>query len=336
MPTNMTPEMLAALQAYLQSHPGGSYADPSTGRQYQPTYAANSMRTTPGQEGDFAGLGQTGYYSPNGADRYDAYGLNGANAGNYAYGKEGSGGGPIHGYGDSSLGAMLKDAAPGLLAVLAAGAGAGLMGAGGAAEGAAGSGVAGGAGGWLEGSSAGMQGLAGSNAAFNSAMAGAAGAGGVGGAGLLSGAGPSTSTMGAGAAGGLEGSGAGMSGMAGSSAAFNSALAGGAGLGTLGAAGSGLSGILGGLGSGSSLLGLGASLLGGALGSKGVQSTVVKDIPAWLKPYAEKNLGYASGLLDKQMAPGYMQGYDDMRSVGQGLLNQPIAGNGMARFFPGR
>jgi hypothetical protein len=33
------------------------------------------------------------------------------------------------------------------------------------------------------------------------------------------------------------------------------------------------------------------------------------------------------------MQPGYLQGYDDMRRVGQGLLNQPIAGNGFAAAY---
>lgn len=92
---------------------------------------------------------------------------------------------------------------------------------------------------------------------------------------------------------------------------------------------------------GGSLSGAGkyiAPLLGGLLGSKGQKNeqTSTRDIPEWLKPYVQKNLGYASGLLDKQMAPGYLQGYDDMRAKGQGLLNQPIAGNGFNKFFPGR
>lgn len=94
----------------------------------------------------------------------------------------------------------------------------------------------------------------------------------------------------------------------------------------------GSTGLLGSIGK--NALGLGATAIGGLLGAQGQKSeqSTAKDIPEWLKPFVNKQLGYAGGLLDKQMAPGYMQGYDDMRSVGQGLLNQPIAGNGFAQF----
>jgi hypothetical protein len=85
-------------------------------------------------------------------------------------------------------------------------------------------------------------------------------------------------------------------------------------------------------------LGVGSTLLGGIAGAQGndKEGSTTKDVPEWLKPYVTKNLEYAGGLLDKQMQPGYLQGYDDMRSVGQGLLNRPIAGNGFNKFFPGR
>lgn len=117
-----------------------------------------------------------------------------------------------------------------------------------------------------------------------------------------------------------------------------------------GRGGNGLSGLLGDGPSGSAttaagaaatagaaknpILGLGMSLLGGALGSQGIDKSVSEeeDIPEWLKPNIMKQLGYAGGLLDKQMAPGYMQGYDQMRSMGANLMNQPIAGNGFAQF----
>jgi hypothetical protein len=33
-----------------------------------------------------------------------------------------------------------------------------------------------------------------------------------------------------------------------------------------------------------------------------------------------------------QMAPGGLQGYDDMQRVGMGLLNAPVAGNGFGLF----
>lgn len=90
-----------------------------------------------------------------------------------------------------------------------------------------------------------------------------------------------------------------------------------------------LSNLLGGGGGSNNLLGLGASLLGGALGGKGQESeqSTTRDIPEWLKPYVLKQLGYAGPLLDKQMAPGYMQGYEDMRTKGMGLLGRPVARN---------
>lgn len=103
-----------------------------------------------------------------------------------------------------------------------------------------------------------------------------------------------------------------------------------AGLSLTGAGGGLLSGL-----SGSNLLGAGATLLGAAAGAKGQEqsTSTAKDIPEWLKPSVMKQLGYAGGLLDKQMAPGYMAGYDQMRTIGQGLLNQPIAGNGFDMFM---
>jgi hypothetical protein len=84
-----------------------------------------------------------------------------------------------------------------------------------------------------------------------------------------------------------------------------------------------------------SLLGPAATVLGGIAGAQGGddERSTTKDVPEWLKPYVTKNLEYAGGLLDKQMQPGYLQGYDDMRSRGQSLLNAPMAGNGFSRFF---
>ena len=106
-----------------------------------------------------------------------------------------------------------------------------------------------------------------------------------------------------------------------------------AGLATAAGGGSTAAGAAGAAGA-SSLLGPAATLLGAAAGAQGQQNeqNTTKDIPEWLKPYVQKQLGYASGLLDTQMAPGYMQGYDQMRTRGQGLLSQPIAGNGFAQF----
>lgn len=109
-------------------------------------------------------------------------------------------------------------------------------------------------------------------------------------------------------------------------------------------AGGGASTLASTLGGASGLLGPAAAVLGGIAGSQGQKksATESKQMDPRMDPYIygnDKQKGlfqYAQGLLDKQMAPGYMQGYDDMRSVGQGLLNQPIAGNGFSRFFPGR
>jgi hypothetical protein len=86
------------------------------------------------------------------------------------------------------------------------------------------------------------------------------------------------------------------------------------------------------------LLGPAAALLGAVTGARGqqTQQSSTHDIPEWLKPYVTKQLGYAGGLLDQQMSPGYMAGYDQMRTNAMGLLNQPVAQNGFARFFPGK
>jgi hypothetical protein len=86
------------------------------------------------------------------------------------------------------------------------------------------------------------------------------------------------------------------------------------------------------------LLGVGSALAGAASGAQGQESesSQTRDIPSWLKPYVQKNLGYASSLLDQQMAPGAMPGYESMRNVGMGLLGTPQQGNGFNKFFPGR
>ncbi len=109
---------------------------------------------------------------------------------------------------------------------------------------------------------------------------------------------------------------------------------------TAGGSAGGLGGLLSGLGGGggSGLLGLGASALGALSGAQGQESeqTTARDIPEWLKPHVMKNLNYAGGLLDKQMAPGAMPGWEQMRNTGMGLLSAPQAGNGFSKFFPGR
>ena len=88
------------------------------------------------------------------------------------------------------------------------------------------------------------------------------------------------------------------------------------------------------------------SLLGGALGSHGTQTTTStqRTIDPRMVPYVYGDgtsnnpgiLGYTAGLLHSQMQPGALQGYTDMQNVGRGLLNQPVAGNGFNRFFGSR
>jgi hypothetical protein len=98
-----------------------------------------------------------------------------------------------------------------------------------------------------------------------------------------------------------------------------------------GAGGGGGGSLLSGMGA-KDLLGI-ATTVGGAIsGAKGQESeqTSTRDIPEWLKPYATKVLGYGSNLLDAQMTPEAQQGYTDMRTRGQSLLNAPMMGNGFA------
>jgi hypothetical protein len=106
---------------------------------------------------------------------------------------------------------------------------------------------------------------------------------------------------------------------------------------TAGAGSGGLGSLFGGMG-GKDLLGLGATAIGALSGAQGQESesSQTRDIPSWLKPYVQKNLGYASSLLDQQMAPGAMPGWEAMRERGMGLLNTPQQGNGFNKFFPGR
>jgi hypothetical protein len=81
--------------------------------------------------------------------------------------------------------------------------------------------------------------------------------------------------------------------------------------------------------------------LGAAAGAQGTQdtSTQQKDIPAWLKPAvlgAEGHpgiLGYTQQTLDRMMQPGFLSGYDTMRSVGQQLMGTPQRGNGFDLFY---
>jgi hypothetical protein len=84
------------------------------------------------------------------------------------------------------------------------------------------------------------------------------------------------------------------------------------------------------LGGGSNnLLGIGATLLGGALGGKGQEqsATQTRDIPEWLKPYVMKGLGYGSSLLDRQMSPESQAQWDTLRNASLGLLSRGVAQN---------
>jgi hypothetical protein len=82
-------------------------------------------------------------------------------------------------------------------------------------------------------------------------------------------------------------------------------------------------------------------VLGGLLGSKGQQSeqSSTRDIPAELKPYvygANGVLPQAQNLFTTQMSPAYQQRWTNLGNQAQGLLAQPMAGNGFNRFFPGK
>jgi hypothetical protein len=149
-------------------------------------------------------------------------------------------------------------------------------------------------------------------------LLGDAAAGGLGGV-TYGATGPSAFLQGA----GITGGGTGAAGALTGGSALTNVLAGGAGAG------------LGGL------LGPAATLLGGLAGAQGqdAEQTTKRDIPDWLKPYITGEnglLAQANSLLQKQMAPGYLAGYDQMRSAGQNLMNTPQVGNGFSRFFPGK
>lgn len=112
------------------------------------------------------------------------------------------------------------------------------------------------------------------------------------------------------------------------------AAATGAGL-TLSGAGSGLS-LLDGA---SKWLGPAATALGALAGSQGqdTSQTSVKSMDPRMDALFYGDLApRIQGLLAKQMEPGALQGFTDMQGVGRNLLNQPVAGNGFTRFFPGR
>lgn len=90
----------------------------------------------------------------------------------------------------------------------------------------------------------------------------------------------------------------------------------------------------------SKLLGPAATLLGAAAGAKGqkTEQTSERKTDPRVDPYlfgANGQPGLLQMTYDKlagQMAPGGLQGYDDMQRVGRGLLNTPVAGNGFGLF----
>jgi hypothetical protein len=294
MATNLTPEQLAELQRLFSTgsafSPGLATID---GRTYQPTYSSNGS-------GENVSSEPSGYYGfdsaygdlggGDGGKAYSTYGLDGSYGGDYQT-QEMSG---------------IKDFAK--FAAIAAALGGGMYGLGFGGGAGAGAGAAG-AGEMVNGAFLGEAPWAATGGgALDFGAAGAAGAAG-----------------GAGAYG--AGSSAGMQGLAGSTAAFDGAMAGGSGLAGVGAGtAAGGAGLLG------KALGIGSTLLGAAAGAKGqdASSTQTKDIPEWLKPYITGQGGLLSQTqqqLTASRSPERMAQWDQMRNVGMGLLNQPIAGN---------
>jgi hypothetical protein len=311
MATNLTPEQLQALQAYYA--PQGSGGGFSSFMPYQADglmYQSNAGGNADSGAGASQPAANYYQYDPNKketGDPFNVYDTGGKflEEGRFQPDK----------YWD--LVALWAASALGMGTLLP-----GMTGAGAAGGGAAVPGV--GEAGW--GADLGMEGLAG--ATPSSGLAGAV---------------PGVGEAGWGADLGMEGlagatptSGMGttLTGVAGGPLAAGGAAgaAGAAGAGGAGAAAAGGTGLLG------KGLGAAATVLGGAAGAQGqdASKSQTQDIPEYLKPYVMKQLGYAGGLLDQQMAPGYLKGYEDMRNVGQGLLNQPVAGNGFDRLTRGR
>jgi hypothetical protein len=223
-------------------------------------------------------------------------------------------------------------AGAGLAAGGLAGAGAGGTGASGAA-GAAGPGSAG----W--GMDLGLEGLAGAtpSSGMGATLAGTAG----GGLAVV----PTAGAVGPGMAG--WGADLGMEGLAGATptggmGATLTGTAGGALSAAAGTGGSGwLSSLTNALPSGaSSWLGPAATALGGLAGSQGQESSQSSQrrTDPRVDPYLFGSganpglLGYTQQQLASQMAPGGMAGYDQMQTVGRGLLGTPVAGAAGADF----
>jgi hypothetical protein len=111
--------------------------------------------------------------------------------------------------------------------------------------------------------------------------------------------------------------------------------AGAAGSGAATTAGGGLLSSLGGKG-----LGLAATALGGLAGAQGQDNTQTAERK--MDPRLDDAVYGAGGLVPRtqgllasQMSPERMAEWRKMQTVGQGLLGQPVAGNGFNRFYPG-
>jgi hypothetical protein len=117
----------------------------------------------------------------------------------------------------------------------------------------------------------------------------------------------------------------------------------GSGTGVYGAGAASGGGLLSGLGGGS-LLGPAATLIGGLAGSQGQQSenSSTRKTDPRVDPYLfgangqQGLLGMTYDQLARSQSPERLAQNNQIRSTGMGLLQQPIAGNGFSRFFPGR
>ena len=352
MPNNLTPEQLARLaQLRAQAGPGQSEMQ-MDGRSYIPQF--QTTMSGGGENADMNSVfnGWRGYDFDEKAIDNQKSRLNGVQTDYYDPLGQYTQSDKLSGLSDHNSamdwGPFAMAAIPFALAAAGAAAagGAGAAGAGGAGAGAAGSAVGPGMAGW--GADLGISSASGLGGGAASGLgAGAAGVGEAGwGMGLdsMAGIGGGSGAEMLGGAGAATGGGAGAwTTAAADSQAANAAL----GLGPVGGAtapaiasglgggGSSLSGLL---GSGKDLLGMGSTVLGALSGAQGQESeqSTRRDIPEWLKPYVQKNLNYAGGLLDQQMAPGAMPGWEQMRNKGMGLLSTPQVGNGFNRFFPGK
>jgi hypothetical protein len=84
---------------------------------------------------------------------------------------------------------------------------------------------------------------------------------------------------------------------------------------------------------------VGGSLLGAALGTQGVKTNnnVTSSMNPQVAPYVYGGLlPGVQGLLSQQTSPQAQQGWQQVQNTALGLLNQPVAGNGFSRFFPGK